>query len=78
MEWKMGRERTGRGVDRDRLFVDGNAGWTRNDGKRSECVRSTPRIRVMGKSIRNRASKVTVQDVQIHREELLALPRPEN
>lgn len=75
MEWKMGRGGKG---DRDRLFVDGNAGWTRNDGKRSECVRSTPRIRVMGKSIRNRASKVTVQDVQIHREELLALPRPEN
>lgn len=64
--------------NRDRLFVDGNAGWTRNDGKRSECVRSTPRIRVMGKSIRNRASKVTVQDVQIHQEELLALLHPRN
>lgn len=65
-EEKKGTERRGGvgGMGWDRLSVDGNAGWTRNGGKRSECVRSTPRIRVMGKSIRNRANKVTVQDVR--------------
>lgn len=54
-------------VDENREFVcsprNGNARWTRNDGRESVYARRSP-IRVMGKSIRGRASsKVAGQGV---------------
>lgn len=52
-------------VGRDREFVcsscNGNARWTRNDGKgESVCARGTLRIRVMGKSIRDQAGSKAI------------------